>query len=145
MMNRGLAIAFAINTFLTFMAFILLVLVPDLLPGAVGVHVDPSGHFLGYLSGAAQWGLSAMTFFGRKVTDVHALRVMSLACVVFHVSSAAVLIATFATGGSDFALGLFANVTVRLTISGMCAYFGLYLSPARLNDNVTRHGRRASS
>jgi hypothetical protein len=125
-MNRGLYVAFGINTFLTFMAFILLVLVPDLLPGAVGVHVDRSGYFLGYMLGAAEWGLAALTFFGRKLTDPQALRVICLACIVFHVSSVAVIIVTLATGGSDSPVGVAANTTVRLTISGMCAYFGLY-------------------
>jgi hypothetical protein len=91
-MNRGLRLAFDINTFLTFMAFVLLVVKPTLLPAAVGVHPDSTGYFN----------------------------------IVFHVSSAAVMVTTFATGGSDFPLGLWVNVLVpRLGISVMCAYFGL--------------------
>jgi hypothetical protein len=129
--SRGLSVAFAANSFLTFMAFILLVAVPDALPNSVGVQSGPGSYFMGYLSGAAQWGLAAMTFFGRSLTDRAALRVIALSCIVFHVCSAAVLISTFGTGGSDFALGLWANVAVRLTISGLCAYFGLYKLSAR--------------
>ncbi|SFH65814.1 hypothetical protein [Bradyrhizobium sp. Gha] len=130
-MNRGLRLAFDINTFLTFMAFILLVLRPTLLPAAVGVHVDKSGYFMGYMLGAAEWGLAAMTFFGRKLTDVAALRVISIACIVFHVSSAAVMVSTFFNGGSDFALGLWVNVLIpRGGISLLCAYFGLFKTSA---------------
>jgi hypothetical protein len=126
-MNRGLKLAFDINTFLTFMAFILLVAKPTLLPAAVGVHVDSTGYFNGYMLGAAEWGLATITLLGRRLTDAQALRAISTACIVFHMSSAAVMISTFATGGSDFPLGLWANVLVpRLGITVMCAYFGLY-------------------
>jgi hypothetical protein len=131
-MNHGLKIAFDINTFLTFMAFVLLVIKPTLLPGGVGVHVDSSGYFDGYMLGAAEWGLAAMTFFGRKLTDVAALRVISIACIIYHLSSATVMIYTFFSGGSDFALGLWANVLIpRLGLSVMFAYFGLYKTSAR--------------
>lgn len=127
MMNRGLYIAFLVNTFLTFMAFVLLVVKPTLLADAVGVHVDANGYFEGYMLGAAEWGLAAMTFFGRKLTDRKALRAISLACIVFHLSSGAVMVYTFFAAGSDFALGLWANVLVpRCGISVLCAYFGVY-------------------
>lgn len=126
-MNRGLKIAFDINTFLTFMAFILLVAKPTLLPGAVGVHVDTTGYFDGYMLGAAEWGLATMTLLGRRLSDIKAIRAVSAACIVFHLSSAFVMIATFITHGSDFAPGLWTNVLVpRFGISIMCVYFGLY-------------------
>jgi hypothetical protein len=126
-MNRGLKIAFDVNTFLTFMAFILLVIKPALLPAAVGVHVDPTGYFEGYMLGAAEWGLATMTLLGRRLTDISAIRVISIACIVFHMSSAVVMIITFITHKNDFGVGLWTNVLVpRVGISLMCAYFGLY-------------------
>jgi hypothetical protein len=63
-MHRGLRVAFDVNTFLTFMAFVLLVLKPSLLPEAVGWHVDSTGYFNGYMLGAAEWGLATMTLLG---------------------------------------------------------------------------------
>jgi len=126
-MNRGLKLAFDVNTFLTFVAFILLVAKPTLLPEAVGVHVDPTGYFTGYMLGAAEWGLAAMSLFGRRLTNIQAIRVICIALIVFHMSSAAVLVATFVTGGSDNPLGLWTNVLLpRTGISVLCAYFGFY-------------------
>ena len=126
-MNRGLRFAFDANTALTFVAFALLVVRPKMLPDGVGVYVDPSGYFLGYMLGAAESGLATMTFLGRRITDRQALRAISLACIVFHLCSAAVLIVTFANGGSDFPLGLWANVVIpRFGIAALCAYFGLH-------------------
>jgi hypothetical protein len=139
-MNRGLSIAFGVNTFLTFMAFILLVVKPPLLGEAVGWHIDSSAHYYGYMLGAAEWGLAALTFFGRKLTDPQALRVICLAVIVFHVSSACVLMYTFFAGGSDFAPGLWTNVIVpRFGISALCAYFGLYkLSTTHKESDLSR-------
>lgn len=135
-MNRGLRIAFGLNTFLTFMAFVLLVAKPPLLGAAVGWHVGADGYYYGYMLGAAEWGLAAITFFGRKLTDPHALRVICISLIVFHLSSAAVLLYTYAAGGSTFAAGLFTNVLVpRLGISALCGYFGLYKLSARTDGS----------
>lgn len=112
---------------LTFFAFVVLVLRPELLANGVGVEIDRSAYFMGYMLGAAEWGLAAMTFFGRWLSDAQALRAISAACIVFHMTTAAVLIATFFSGGSSSPLGLWANVFVpRFGISAACAYFGLY-------------------
>lgn len=137
-MNRGLSMAFGLNTFLTFMAFVLLVVKPPLLGEAVGWHIDASAQYYGYMLGAAEWGLAALSFFGRKLQEPQALRVICIALIVFHVSSACVLMYTYFVGGSDFAPGLWTNVLVpRFGISAMCGYFGLYrLSAGRRRQDV---------
>ena len=126
-MNRGLKLTFDINTFLTFMAFVLLMVNPSLLPNGVGIHVDATSYFNGYMLGAAEWGIAAITLLGRKLTDVAGIRSIAFGLIVFHVASAAVMAHAFFAGQSHDAIGLWSNVLIpRLGITVGCAYFGLY-------------------
>ena len=126
-MNRGLKLTFDINTFLTFMAFVLFMINPTLLPKGVGIHVDSTSYFNGYMLGASEWGIAAMTLLGRRLTDVAAIRTITWGLIVFHAASAAVMLHAFFTGQSHDAVGLWSNVLIpRLGIIVSCIYFGLY-------------------
>ena len=126
-MNRGLKLTFDINTFLTFMAFVLFIVDPTLLPSGVGINADSTSYFTGYMLGAAEWGLAAMTLLGRRLTDVAAIRTITWGVIVFHATSAAVMVDAFFMGQSHNPVGLWSNVLIpRLGIIVGCVYFGLY-------------------
>ena len=130
-MNRGLKLTFDINTFLTFMAFVLFMISPAALPNGVGIHVDSTSYFNGYMLGASEWGIAAITLLGRRLTDVAAIRAIAWGLIVFHVASAMVMMHAFFTGQSHDVVGLWSNVLIpRLGITVSCIYFGLYKTRA---------------
>lgn len=129
-MNRNLKITFGINTFLTLMAFVLFIVSPRLLPDGVGVAVNSSEYFLGYMLGAAELGLATMTLLGIRLTNLQAVRVIAASVIVFHLASAGVLMQVYFAGQSSNPMGLWANVLIpRFGIAIACVYFAFYKNP----------------
>jgi hypothetical protein len=56
--SSGLRILFVIHGFITLAASIVLVVAPSLIPGMVGIHLDPSANVLAYLLAGAEFGLA---------------------------------------------------------------------------------------
>ncbi len=118
----NLARLLLINAIATFAAGIALFVAPDLIAGAVGIRIDPDAHFLAYLLGASEFGIAALGYFGSGLTDVQALRIVTLTFIVFHAASGVAGVYAFAQGVSA---AVWWNVVVRVLMVGAFIYYGL--------------------
>lgn len=122
-----------IHGIVTLAAGIVLVVAPGMIPGAVGVEVDPSAYLVSYLLGAAEMAIAVLSFGAARLTDSHALRLVSVVFIVFHLLTAAVEVLAFAQGVSATVWG---NVAVRVVVAGLFAYYGIHRT--RTHSRVLR-------
>lgn len=125
----NLRLLLAVNAVLTFAAGIVLITAPELIPSAVGIRIEPSAYLVCYLLAASELSLAALSWGGRAITDVKALRVIVLACIVLHASSGILEIYAFAKGVSATIWG---NIVLRAVVVFLFAYYGLY----RIQNNA---------
>ena len=124
-----------IHGIITFVAGIVLIVSPGLIPAAVGVHMDPGAYIICYLLAASELSLAVLSFYGRGLTDVKALHVIVLACLVLHISSAILEVYAYAKGLSA---GIWWNVLLRIIITILFVYYGFYKTPGK---NITAKER----
>jgi hypothetical protein len=115
---RKLCIAHAA---VTLAAAVVLVMSPGLIPGMVGVHVDPGAYLLCYLLAAAELGLAVLSFGARNLQDVQFRKLVAASCVAFHASSAVLEVFAFTQGVGALVL---ANVFVRVVVVALFLFYG---------------------
>jgi hypothetical protein len=125
MESTVLNIVLLINTFLTFAAFILFFFAPKVLLSWVGVQIDPSAYFSGYLVGAAELGIAIISFYARKITDAKALSAICLSNAAFHAFSVVGEILLVASGRTSEPWSLWVNMALRTTLATLFAYFAV--------------------
>jgi hypothetical protein len=117
-----LRILFGIHAILTFAAGVVLVVAPSAIPGMVGIHIEPGAYLLCYLLAAAEFGVSALSWGARSVTDVRALRVIVIAFIVLHSASGLLEIYAFACG---LTRAIWGNIALRVIAVALFTYYGL--------------------
>ena len=117
--RKGLRTLLVIHGFITLAAGVVLTLAPDLIPGAVGIHLDPSAYMVAYLLAGAEFSLAVLSFGGSRVIDPRALRLIVWTLIAFHGSSGILEIYAYARGGNVAILG---NVAARAAMVGLFAY-----------------------
>jgi hypothetical protein len=78
---------FIINAVATFAAGVVLFLWPELIPGTIGIHLQPSAYLLCYLLGASELAMAALCFFGVTLREPAALQAVVITFIVFHAAS----------------------------------------------------------
>lgn len=126
----SLGVLFAVHAALTFAAEVVLIVEPDLIPSAVGIRLDRSAYLICYLLAASELSIAALSWKGRSLTDTKALRVIVIACVVFHSSSGILEIYAFTKGVSA---AIWSNIVLRAVVVFLFAYYGLFKMP---NDSA---------
>ena len=121
---RGLRRLLIAHGVITFVAGVLLIVAPNLIPGAAGITLEPHAYLLAYLLAGAEFGFSALSLRGAQLTDAAALSVIVLACVVFHGSSALV-------EGYAITRGVRAVVWLNVAARVLVIALFLYLKPRR--------------
>jgi hypothetical protein len=116
---KGLRALLVVHGCITLAAGVVLTVAPSLIPSVVGIHLEPSAYLLAYLLAGAEFGFAVLSFGGSRVADAHALRLVVLACMVFHASSGVLEVYAYARGASVAILG---NVAARAVIVGAFAY-----------------------
>jgi hypothetical protein len=116
MNHRGLRILLVAHGVVTMAAGIVLAVAPGLIPGMVGVHLEPNAYVLAYLLAGAEFGLAVLSFGGSRVTDSRAIRLIVLSCIVFHGSSGALELYAYAQGAGVVIL---TNALARVVIVGL--------------------------
>jgi hypothetical protein len=111
--HRGLRILFVIHGLITLAASIVLVVAPGLIPGVVGVHLDPSANVLAYLLAGAEFGLAVLSFGASRVTDFFALQIIVWSLIAFHGCSGVLEVYAYVQGAS---IAIMANVVARAVI-----------------------------
>lgn len=117
--QKGLRAVLVVHGFITASAGIVLTIAPGLIPGIVGIQLEPSGYVLAYLLAGAEFGFAVLSFGGSRLTDFRALRLIAWTCIVFHGSSGVLEAYAYAHGASVAILG---NVVARAVIVGLLAY-----------------------
>jgi hypothetical protein len=116
----NLARLLVIHAIVTLAAAAVLVIAPDLIPGAVGVDLDPSAHLMSYLLGTAELAIAALSFGAARLKDPQALRLVCSVLIVFHLSTAAVEGYAYIQGASARIWG---NVAIRVVVAALFAYY----------------------
>lgn len=106
----------------TFVAAIVLVIAPELIPKTVGINLDKSAYLLSYFLGAAEFGIAYLSFFAARLKNIEALRLICASFIVFHLATAVLEIYALAQGVNT---AILANVALRIIISVLFGYFGL--------------------
>jgi hypothetical protein len=118
--HKGLRALLVVHGCITLAAGLVLTVAPSLIPSVVvGIHLEPSAYLLAYLLAAAEFGFAVLSFGGSRVADTHALRLVVLACMVFHASSGVLEVYACAQGAS---VAILVNVAARAVIVGAFAY-----------------------
>jgi hypothetical protein len=112
-----------IHAALTFAAGVVLILAPSAIPGAVGIHVEPTAYLVCYLLGSSELGLAFLSFFSRSLTDASTMRLVCWTFIVVHASTALVEVYAVARGGVGAAVC--ANVALRVLVVVLFIHYGI--------------------
>ena len=117
--HRGLRALFVIHGFITLAAGVVLIVAPDLIPGMVGIRLEPDAYLVAYLLAGAEIGLAVLSFGASRVTDPRTLRLIVWSLVAFHGSSGILELYAYARGAN---VAILANAAARAVIIGLFAY-----------------------
>jgi hypothetical protein len=126
-LGRGFHWLMIFNAALTFAAAVLLTISPETIPGTVGFPTVRDTYPTGYMLGAAELGLAVLFFFGRKIQDAHALRLIIVTGATFHVASALAQLYAVVQGLAGNAV--WTNITLRTVLAGLLLYYGFVKQP----------------
>jgi hypothetical protein len=119
MHHRSLRTLLVVHGFITLAAGIVLAVAPGLIPGTVGVPLEPGSWLVAYLLAGAEFGIATLSFGGSRLTDPRALRLIAWSCIVFHGSTGVLEVYAYTRGVSPVVLG---NVAARVIIIALFAY-----------------------
>lgn len=111
-----------LHAIVTFVAGVVLIVAPAIIPATVGILLGPPAYLMSYLLGACEISLAALSFYGTKIRDGQALRFVCLTFIILHAVTAAVEILAYAQGLSA---AIWWNVGLRIMIVGLFAHYGL--------------------
>ena len=117
--HQGLRALLVVHGCITLAAAIVLTVAPGLIPGVVGIRLEPSADVLAYLLAGAELGLAVLSFGGSRLSDARALRLIAWSCIAFHGSSGVLEVVAYARGAS---IAILANVVARVVIVGLFAW-----------------------
>lgn len=106
----------------TLAAGVVLIVDPGLIPGTVGIQLDPGANLVCYLLGACEISLAALSYFATRITDGPAIRFICLTFIILHGVTAAVEVYAFSEGLSAI---IWANVLLRVVVIGLFWFYGL--------------------
>jgi len=122
--NKSLRFLLAVHGLLTLLASIVLITAPDVIPKMVNINLSPDEFLLCYFLGAGELCIAFLSFFARKLRDKSSLRLISATFIVFHFSTG--VLEVFALGKNGINSTLILNVLLRILISILFWYFGIY-------------------
>jgi hypothetical protein len=99
-----------------------LIVAPELIPGAVGISIDQSAYLVCYLLGAAEIAIAFLSYYAKNLSDPPALRLIALTFVIFHAVTAIVEVFAFMQGLSS---AIWSNVALRVVAVILFTYYGL--------------------
>jgi len=99
------------------------ILAPSAIPGAVGIHVEPTTYLVCYLLGSSELGLAFLSFFSRRLTDASTMRLVCWTFIVVHASTALVEVYAVVRGG--VAAAVWANVVLRVLVVVLFVHYGI--------------------
>lgn len=116
------------NAALTGSAVVLLTAWPETIPTTVGFPTVRDAYPMGYMLGAAEVGLTILFFFGRKIEDAQALRIILVAGAGFHVASA--LAQGYAAVQGLAGNAVWANISLRTVLAAVLLRYAFRALPS---------------
>ena len=117
-MSKNLSRLFLFHAFITVGAGVVLLAAPGLIPGMVGIHLEPDAYLGCYFIAAAELGFAALSWQAARLTDAPALRAIATACIVFHAVSGLAEVYAVMRGVNPM---LLANFAARVVIVALLA------------------------
>jgi hypothetical protein len=114
--HRGLRILLLAHGLITMAAGLVLAVDPGLIPGMVGIHLEPSADLVAYLLAGAEFGFAVLSFGAARSADAPALRLVAWSCIAFHGSSGVLEAYAYAQDANP---AILANVVARVVIVGL--------------------------
>jgi hypothetical protein len=112
-LQRGLFITHGV---VTLAAAVVLVVVPAVIPSAVGISMDADEYLLSYFLAAAEICIAVLSLAAVRLRHAGAVRLIALSFATFHGATAILeVVYTLAEGGSAV---LLANIVVRVIAAG---------------------------
>jgi hypothetical protein len=132
MLIMDLSKLFIFHAIVTLAAGIVLVIAPPLIPETVSIKITPNEYLICYFLGAAEFAISYLSFFSRKIKDPKVLQLVSSTFIVFHLTTGMLELYAFTQGISIKILG---NIVIRIIVSFLFAYYGIYKTASRNNTH----------
>ena len=123
-----------IHALVTFAAGVVLIVKPGLIPGAVDIQLDPAAYLICYLLASSEFSMAILSFFGRKLKDAKAIRVIALSCIVLHASSGILEGYALMQGLSPY---IWVNIGLRVLAVSLLWYYGYHRTVSR-NEYIRR-------
>ena len=117
---KGLLIVHAV---ITFAAAMVLIIIPDAIPGMVNIRLSPDAYLLCYFLGAAEIGIAYLSFFSIRIKERQALRIVVTGFIIFHLATGA--LETFAIIHDHLSLKIIGNIVLRIIMSILFYYYGI--------------------
>ena len=115
-----------IHAIITFTAGIVLIVMPNLIPGSVDISLEPDAYLICYLLAASELSLATLSFFGRKIENSETINLIALTCIVLHASSGILEVYAMTQGLSTKIWG---NILLRVIVVAAFVYYGFYKNP----------------
>lgn len=111
-----------IHGIITLAAALVLILAPSLIPGTVNIKMHKDQYLLCYFLSAAEFSLAYLSFYGRKLKDLSAIRVIIMAIIIFHGATFVFELYAQSTGMTNTIL---INAAARVFIVILLYYYGI--------------------
>lgn len=121
--NKSLKVLLLIHGLITLAASIVLIVAPTAIPKTVNIDISSNEYLLCYFLGAAELSIAFLSFFGRKIEDKKALRLICSTFIVFHLATGALEAYALIQGMSS---KIVFNILLRVIITGLFWYYGLH-------------------
>lgn len=106
----------------TLAAGAVLIVSPGLIPGTVGIDLNPGAYLICYLLGAGEISLAALSYFATRISDSQAIRLICFTFIILHGVTALVEVYAFSQGLSA---SIWGNVALRVVVIGLFRFYGI--------------------
>ena len=120
---KGLKITLIIHAIVTFMAAIVLIVAPTLIPKTVDITLNHDQYLLSYFLGAAELGIAYLSFQCKTITDKFALKTIIYSFIIFHAATG--LLEIYGLTAQELTSKIIGNIILRIVIVALLFYFWL--------------------
>jgi hypothetical protein len=111
-----------IHAFITFIAAIVLIVSPGFIPRAAGIGLAENSYLICYLLAAAELAIAWLSFAARNISDAKFLRLLSIAFIIFHFSTAILELVYIL---DNYNVNVLANLVIRLILVILFFFYGV--------------------
>lgn len=122
MMNKALKIILIVHAIVTFLAGLVLVISPELIPKMVNVSISKNQYIICYFLAACEYAIAYLSFKTTILKDFDAIKIILISFIIFHLATAILEVLALQNGVSKV---LILNIVLRIIISFLFFIFGI--------------------